>query len=201
MDYIRSIEDLERHYGPPAPASLLKVADRITPAYHAWIMRARFCILSTVGPDGVDASPRGDDSAVVRIQNEQTLLLPDWHGNNRIDSLRNIVTDGRASLMFVVAGAQNVIRVNGRANLTVDASLLASFERQGKQPRSVIELRMSEIYFQCARAIMRARLWLDGDQSQDLPSMGDILSELARGEIDGPAYDREWPERARTTMW
>lgn len=153
------------------------------------------------GAGWVDASPRGDDAAVVRIQDERTLLLPDWHGNNRIDSLRNIVTDGRASLMFVVAGAQNVIRVNGCAHLTADASLLASFERQGKQPRSVIEFRVSAIYFQCARAIIRARLWLDGDQSHDLPSMGDILSELARGEIDGTEYDREWPERARTTMW
>ncbi|MGY6706164.1 pyridoxamine 5'-phosphate oxidase family protein [Roseinatronobacter sp.] len=201
MDYIQSIADLERHYGQPAPASLLKVADKITPAYRDWIMRARFCILSTVGPDGIDASPRGDDTAVVRIQDERTLLLPDWHGNNRIDSLRNIVTDGRASLMFVVAGAQNVIRANGRAKLTADAALLASFERQGKQPRSVIEFRVSEIYSQCARAIIRARLWLDGDQSHDLPSMGDILAELARGEIDGATYDREWPERARTTMW
>ncbi|MDD7971519.1 pyridoxamine 5'-phosphate oxidase family protein [Roseinatronobacter alkalisoli] len=201
MEYIQSVAELESHYGQPAPASLLKVTDKITPAYRAWIARARFCVLSTVGPDGVDASPRGDDAAVVHIQDERTLLLPDWHGNNRIDSLRNIVADGRASLMFVVAGAQNVIRANGHARLTTDAPLRASFERQGKHPRSVIEFRLSAIYFQCARALMRARLWSDGDQSHGLPSMGDILSELGRDEFDGTSYDRMWPERARQTMW
>jgi len=201
MDFIEDTAALEALYGAPGEPSLRKVARQMTPAYRKWIMASRFCVLSTVGPEGTDGSPRGDDGPVVQELDPQTLLLPDWRGNNRIDSLRNIVADGRVSLMFMVPGSNTVVRVNGTAKVTLDDDLRARFERKGKQPRSVIVIRIGEIYSQCARAVMRARLWAAGDEGAGLPSMGDILHEMTQGAIDGKAYDQEWPGRAARTMW
>jgi len=201
MEYITSIEALEDAYGTPSQPALSKVARQMTPLYRNWIMASRFCVLSTVGPDGTDGSPRGDDGPVVAELDPQTLALPDWRGNNRIDSLRNIVADGRVSLMFMIPGSNTVVRVNGAAKLTLDDRLRARFARAGKTPRSVIVIAIGEIYTQCARAPIRARLWTSGDESAGLPSPGDILTEMTEGGIDGAAYDAEWPSRAARTMW
>lgn len=198
--FIEDIKTLESLYGTPGAPALRKVARRLTPLYRRWIMTARFCILSTVGLEGTDASPRGDDGTVVRELDPGTLALPDWRGNNRLDSLRNIVADGRVSLMFMVSGSNTVVRINGRARLTNDTDLRASFERNGKQPATVIVIEIAEIYTQCARALIRAGLWAR-DDSADLPSAGDILQEMTQGEIDGAAYDAEWHGRAARTMW
>ncbi|WP_420005165.1 pyridoxamine 5'-phosphate oxidase family protein [Arenibacterium sp. LLYu02] len=201
MDFITTVEDLEAHYGTPGAPSLRKVARQMTPLYRKWIMASRLCMLTTVGPEGTDDSPRGDDGPVVLELDPGTLALPDWRGNNRIDSLRNIVRDGRVSLMFLVPGSNNVIRVNGTAQVTADAAMLARFDKEGKQPRTVIVIKIAEIYSQCARALMRARTWTSGDESADLPSMGDILAEQTAGEEGGRAYDEEWAPRAAQTMW
>jgi uncharacterized protein len=201
MNWITSLEDLHRHYGQPAEAATVKVTDHLTPAYRAWTLRARFCIVTTVGPEGTDGSPRGDEGPVVAVLDPRTLALPDWHGNNRIDSLRNIVRDGRISLMFLIAGANNALRINGTARLTADDTLRARFDRDGKQPRSVIVIRIAEVYSQCARALIRSGLWTGGDQSQGLPTVGDMLREITEGRIDGAAYDTDWPGRAAATMW
>jgi hypothetical protein len=201
MDFIKTTEDLRALYGTPAQASLVKVTDFLTPAYTAWLARSRLCILSTIGPEGTDASPRGDDGPVVRVLDPQHVALPDWHGNNRIDSLHNIIRDPRVSLMFLVAGATNVIRLNGTARITRDTDLCGSFTHNTKQPRSVILIRVAEVYFQCARALMRSAIWQNGDQSAGLPTMGDILAEITSGEFDGTSYDAEWPGKAAKTMW
>ncbi len=201
MDFITTIEDLEAHYGTPGAPSLRKVARQMTPLYRKWIMASRLCMLTTVGPEGTDDSPRGDDGPVVLELDPGTLALPDWRGNNRIDSLRNIVRDGRVSLMFLVPGSNNVVRVNGTARVTADPAMLARFDKDGKQPRTVIVIKIAEIYSQCARALMRARTWTSGDESADLPSMGDILAEQTAGEEGGRAYDEEWAPRAAQTMW
>lgn len=200
MDWIADIAALEALYGTPGPAAARKVADRLTPDYRRWVEASRFCILSTVGPEGTDASPRGDDGPVVRVLDELHLALPDWKGNDRIDSLRNVVRDPRASLMFLVPGSGNVVRVNGEARLTADAAFCESFAHQGKRPRSVLVLRIHEVYFQCARAILRSRLW-GGEAPAGLPTPGQILAGLTAGEVGGPDYDREWPERARGSLW
>lgn len=201
MEFIDDIETLESHYGRPGAPALRKVAHRLTPLYREWIMAARLCILSTVGPDGTDGSPRGDDGPVVLELDDKTLAMPDWRGNNRLDSLRNIVQDGRVSLMFVTPGSNNVIRINGVARLTADAALRSRFERQGKRPATVVVIKIAEIYSQCARALLRARTWTSGDESRDLPTMGEILAEASQGEEGGAAYDAEWPGRAAKTMW
>lgn len=200
MSWVDSIETLEALYGSPGAASLRKVVHRLTPLYRDWIIASRYCVLSTVGPEGVDGSPRGDDGPVVLELDEQTLALPDWRGNNRLDSLRNIVRDDRVALMFMVPGSDTVVRVNGRAKLSADDSLRARFDRDGKRPATVIVIRIGEIYAQCARASMRAGIWAR-DDSTGLPTIGQLLSEASNGEEGGAAYDAEWPVRAAQTLW
>jgi PPOX class probable FMN-dependent enzyme len=200
MQPIRTLAELEALYDAAVPGALAKVSPRLTPLYRQWIEASRFVVLTTVGPDGTDASPRGDDGPVVRIADERTVLLPDWRGNNRLDSLRNIVADGRVSLMFMVPGCSNVVRINGTALLTADAGLTASFARQGKAPRTVAVVTVDEVYFQCAKALMRSRLWAGEDRSGEVPSAGDFIREFTAG-FDAAAYDHGYGEYARERMW
>jgi PPOX class probable FMN-dependent enzyme len=203
MTRIATIEQLEAIYGFPNDASTVKVADRVTQPYRILIETSPFAALATVGPEGIDCSPRGDLPGFVRIHDEKTLMMPDRRGNNRIDSLRNIVRDPRVALLFLIPGSGTTLRVNGSAYLSIDPDLLASFKMEGKTPRSVIVLTVDEIYFQCARAIVRADLW-NPDKHVDprtLPTPGQILASMSENKVGGETYDREWPERARQTMW
>jgi uncharacterized protein len=203
MSIIGTVEELEAIYGHPNDASTVKVADRVTPPYRVLIEKSPFAALATAGPEGLDCSPRGDLPGFVSIHDEKTLMMPDRRGNNRIDSLRNIVRDPRVALLFLIPGSGNTLRVNGRAHLSRDRDLLASFKVDGKAPRSVIVMTVEEIYFQCARAIVRADLW-NPDKRIDpksLPTPGQILAAMSDNTVGGDAYDREWPERARQTMW
>jgi len=200
MNWIKDIASLEGLYGDSGDASLRKVATRMTPLYRKWIMGSRLCVLSTVDPDGTDGSPRGDDGPVVKELDEHTLAMPDWRGNNRLDSLRNIVVDGRVSLMFVVPGSNNVVRINGIARLTDDSKLRAQFERKNILPATVIVIKIAEIYSQCGRAFMRAGTW-SRDDAEGLPTVGEIFAEMTDGEVGGLAYDAEWGGRAAKTMW
>ncbi|MCV2894112.1 pyridoxamine 5'-phosphate oxidase family protein [Lentibacter sp. XHP0401] len=200
-EYINDISELEALYGAPGAAAIRKVAYEMTPLYSKWVRRSRFCVISTVGPDGTDGSPRGDDGPVMIELDKHTLLMPDWRGNNRMDTLRNIVADGRISLMFMVAGSNAVVRVNGLAKVSVAPDLCERFDDKGRLPRSVIVIKIGEIYTQCARAPMRAGLWSEGDQSEGLPTVGEILAEQTQGEEGGAAYDDGWAERAKKTMW
>lgn len=203
MSIIVTVEELEAIYGQPNDASTVKVADRVTPPYRVLIEKSPFAALATVGPEGLDCSPRGDLPGFVRIHDEKTLMMPDRRGNNRIDSLRNIVSDPRVALLFLIPGSGTTLRVNGNAHVSRDAELLASFRMDGKVPRSVIVTTVQEIYFQCARAIVRADLW-NPDKRVDpksLPTPGQILAAMSDNTVGGDDYDREWPERARQTMW
>lgn len=197
---IETVEQLEALYGKPKAPSLVKVSDHLTDEYSAYINSAPFVALSTVGPEGLDCSPRGDNGQVVFIDDDKTLLLPDWRGNDRIDSMRNIVRDGRVSLMFLVSGSSTIIRVNGRGQISVSPDLLERFEKSGKKPRTVLIININEIYFQCARAIIRAGLW-DNKPAPELPSPGAILASMTDGEVGGAQYDKSWPERAKKTLW
>jgi uncharacterized protein len=203
MSAIATIEQLEAIYGQTNDASTVKVADRVTPSYRVMIEKSPFAALATAGPEGLDCSPRGDRAGFVRIHDEKTLMMPDRRGNNRIDSLRNIVRDPRVALLFLIPGCGNTLRVNGRAHVSADADLLASFRMEGKAPRTVIVMTVDEIYFQCARAIVRSDLW-NPDKRVDprsLPTPGQILAEMSGNRVGGEDYDRAWPERARQTMW
>ncbi len=197
---IDTVTALESLYPDPVPSSLRKVARRLTPLYRRWIEGARFCVLSTVGPDGVHGSPRGDDGPVVRVADETTLLMPDWRGNNRLDCLRDIVRDGRVALLFLVPGTNTTVRVNGRAVLTDEPALLETFEQRGKHPTTVIVVSVVEVYTQCAKALMRSDLWNRND-ADGLPTVGEILADMTQGEHGGPDYDAGYAEYARPRMW
>jgi PPOX class probable FMN-dependent enzyme len=203
MSIITSLEGLETIYGDPAEPSLVKVADRVTPHYRAYIEASPFVALATGGPEGLDCTPRGDKPGFVRIHDDKTLMMPDRRGNNRIDSLRNIVRDPRVGLLFLIPGSGNTLRVNGRGHVSADPDLLASFEMQGKAPRTVIVIEIDELYFQCARAIVRADLWNAENHvdPKSLPSAGEILAAMSASRVGGEAYDREWPERAKASLW
>lgn len=203
MTIITTIQALEAFYGLPGETSLVKELDRIIPEYAAFIEASPFASLATSGPEGLDCSPRGDKPGFVRIHDERTLMLPDRRGNNRADSLKNVIRDPRVGLLFLVPGLGTTLRVNGRAHLSVDPELCASFIIEGKPARSVMVIAVDAVYFQCARAIHRSELW-NPERHVDpksLPTPGQILAVTSRSAIDGEAYDREWPERAKKSMW
>ena len=202
-DTLTTIAELEALYGQPGEASTVKEIDRITPHYRAYIEASPFASLATSGPEGLDCSPRGDRPGFVRVADEKTLMLPDRRGNNRIDSLRNIVRDPRVALLFLIPGVGNTLRVNGRAHLSVEPSLLASFAVDEKAPRSVTVIEVDAVYFQCARALVRSELWNPARHvdPKTLPSAGQILAALSQDRIGGERYDREWAGRAAQTMW
>jgi PPOX class probable FMN-dependent enzyme len=200
---VTSVAELEALYGQPAEAATVKEVAHITPHYRAYIEAAPFCALATSGPEGLDCSPRGDKPGFVRVHDEKTLMLPDRRGNNRIDSLRNVVRDPRVALLFLIPGVGNTLRVNGRAHLSVEPSLLASFEIDGKPPRSVMVMEVDAIYFQCGRALVRSELWNPNRHvdPKSLPSAGRILAALSHDRVGGESYDSEWPGRAAKTLW
>jgi uncharacterized protein len=202
-DTISSIADLEALYGLPAETSTVKEVARITPQYRAYIEASPFAALATAGPEGLDCSPRGDKPGFVRVHDEKTLMLPDRRGNNRIDSLRNVVRDPRVALLFLIPGVGNTLRVNGHARLSVAPDLLASFAVEDKAPRSVLVMTVEAVYFQCARALVRSELWNPSRHvdPRSLPSAGQILAALSQNRVGGESYDREWAGRAAKTMW
>ena len=202
-DILKTEAQLEAIYGRPAEAATVKEVNWITPHYRAYIEAAPYAALATSGPEGLDCSPRGDKPGFVRVHDEKTLMLPDRRGNNRIDSLRNIVRDSRVALLFMIPGIGNTLRVNGRAHLSVEPGLLESFAVEEKAPRSVTVIEVEAVYFQCARALVRSELW-NPERHVDpklLPSAGQILEALSQDRVGGEKYDREWPGRAAATMW
>ncbi len=203
-DYIvTSVEQLERLYGQPYGPSIAKESDRITAHYRAFIETAPFFALASSGPDGLDCSPRGDAPGFVRVHDEKTLLIPDRLGNNRIDSLRNILHDPRVALLFLIPGCGETIRVNGRAAISTDPALAETFVVNGKVPRAVLAISVDRIFYQCAKAIVRSKLW-DASRHVDrrtLPSAGTILAELTDGKLGGAEHDRAAPERLKATLY
>lgn len=200
---VDSLARLEEIYGRPKETSVVKEVDRLTDEYRAIVEASPFAVLATVGPEGLDCSPRGDRPGFVRVADQRTLILPDRRGNNRIDALRNIVRDPRMALLFLVPGLGLTLRVNGRAEISAEPELLASFAVEGEAPRTALVVAVEAVYFQCARAILRSRLW-EPDARVDpasLPSAGDMLAAITEARLGGESYDREWPEKAKTTLW
>ena len=199
---ITDLASLEALFGKVAPPSIAKETDHLHPVYARWIENARFALLATSGPHGLDVSPRGDAGPLVRIVDRHTLLLPERRGNNRIDSLRNLIADPRMALIFLIPGVGETVRVRGRAQIDVDPVLLESFAVDGKPPHCVLRVAVEKVFFQCARAILRSRLWHPEEQdSSDVPTPGTILAALTKGEVGGEAYDSALPQRQRDTLY
>lgn len=200
---IASVEALEKLYGAPSGAAVDKQVDYLHPHYQKLIAASPFFVLATGGPDGMDASPRGDAPGFVAVEDEKTLLIPDRRGNNRVDSLRNIVANPRVALFFLVPGIGETLRVNGRAEIRTDPALLARFSVEGKLPRSVLVVRVDTVFFQCARAIFRSQLWDPARHiaRSSLPSTGTIVSDLTNSRFDGKQYDDGHYERLKSALY
>jgi len=203
MTMITSEQELLALYGEPATASIVKEVDHVHPVYRPFIEAAPFCVLATSGPGGLDASPRGDGPGFVVVEDAHTLLIPDRRGNNRVDSLRNVIADPRVALLFLIPGIGETIRVNGRASLSVDPALKARFAVDGKEPRSILVIAVERVYFQCSRAVVRAELWNPAVQLERsaLPSAGKILAAVSESRVGGDDYDRGLAERVKATLY
>ncbi|KWN57726.1 pyridoxamine 5'-phosphate oxidase family protein [Burkholderia ubonensis] len=200
---ITSVEQLEAIYGKPHDRAMWKEIDFLNEDYQAFVRASPLVVLASVGEDGTDCSPKGDLAGFVKIMDDRTLAIPDRPGNNRIDNLRNIVSDARISLLFLVPGVGETLRVNGRAELTVDPGLLAEFQVNGKPPRTVIVVRIDAVYFHCSKALVRSGLWDPAKhvERSSLPSAGAMLKRLSDGTFDAVTYDLELPKRTRASLY
>lgn len=203
MSTIRTLDELEALYSPPVPTAVAKEIDHLTELHRAYVEASPFVLVATSGRDGVDCSPRGDAPGFVRVVDERTLLMPDRRGNNRLDTLRNLVVDPRVGLLFLVPGVGVTLRVNGTAEISTDVELRESFAVGDKVPATVIIVATASVYTQCPKALMRSHLWDSARHrdSSELPSVGDIMEVITAGVFDGKAYDDAYPERLRETIY
>lgn len=202
-DPIHDPVELQDLFTAPAVPSLRKVTRALTPAYRRMIEASPFLVIATSGPRGFDCSPRGDTAGFVRVHDDSTLLLPERRGNNRLDTLRNLLVDARAGLLFLIPGISEILRLTGTAILSRNIELCESFAVKGSVPKIVIVYQIESVMFQCARAIIRSRLW-DPTLYRapgDVPTAGTMLADATAGEVGGAAYDLELPERLRTTLY
>jgi PPOX class probable FMN-dependent enzyme len=181
----------------------VKEISYISDDYRAFIEKSPFVVIATSGPEGLDCSPRGDPAGFVKVRDNKTVLVPDRRGNNRLDTLRNIVRDPRVALLFIIPGIGNTLRINGRAEIHADPALCAEFGMQGKLPRTVLSVRTDSVYYHCPKAFVRARLWSMEAQlpRSELPSMGSILEKLSKGSINAAEFDNAYPARLKTEIY
>jgi PPOX class probable FMN-dependent enzyme len=198
---IQTEDQLASLFDQAAEASIRKEVGFLHPVYRQWIELSPFAVVATSGPGGLDVSPRGDPAPLVRVVDEHTLLLPERRGNNRIDGLRNILTDPRVSVLFFIPGINETVRVNGTARIAIGPDLLASFAVDGKPPRCVLEITVNTVFFQCARGLLRAHLWKQEEPKGTVPSAGEILAALTDGAVGGASYDKELPARQSSTLY
>ncbi len=200
---VTTMEQLEALYGETMPTAIVKEIDHINDGYRRLIEAAPFVSVATSGPEGLDCSPKGDAPGFVHILDNKTLALPDRPGNNRLDGFRNIVRDPRIALLFLIPGVSETLRVNGRAAISVDPELMQSFAVNGKLPRCVLIVHVETIYFHCAKAIVRSKLWDEATKidRKSLPSTGAIIAELSKGKLGGDTYDREAPEKIKAMLY
>lgn len=200
---LTTIEQLEAIYGQPHERAVRKEIPYVNEDYRAFIEVAPFVVLATAGPDGLDCSPRGDAPGFVRLIDERTLALPDRIGNNRVDSLRNIIAEPHLALLFIVPGVGESLRVNGRGRISNDPELLESFAVDGKLPRTVLLIDVDAVYFHCSKALVRSKLWDPAQhvERSRLPSAGEIHRRINGASFDAATYDRELVERLRTGLY
>jgi hypothetical protein len=198
---VTTLEGLARHYDPPRELVLKKVIPRLEAKAMAFIAASPFAVLATVGPEGVHATPRGDAPGFIHPLDDRTLALPDRRGNNRLDALRDIIANPAVALLFLVPGAGEALRVNGTARITADPALRARFAEREKLPATVVLVEVREAYMQCAKAVMRARLWGERARPEAVPSMGELIAAHTGGMVEPAAYDREAPQRLIDTMY
>ena len=201
MPVLKNAEDLRAIYGEPHARSVAKEISYLNGQYQAFVKASPFVVLASSGEGGLDCSPKGDTPGFVRIIDERTLAVPDRPGNNCIDNLLNIIGDPRVSLLFIVPGVGETLRVNGRAEISSDAELLQSFAVNGKLPRTVLIVSIEAVYFHCSKALVRSKLWDPAQHvARGMPSAGAMIAAISE-EFDAAAYDRELPERLKQSLY
>lgn len=199
---INTLAELEALYPKPLETSVNKELPALNEYYKEIIAASPFFSIASCGPEGMDCSPRGDGAGFVHVIDDQTLAIPDRRGNNRLDTLKNIVADPRVALLFLVPGYNETLRVNGNAYITSDEALLEQFDINGKKPTTAIIIEIDRVYFQCARALKRSKLWDDSSylDVSSLPSAGTLIRS-AIDDFDGKAYDDELQDRQARTLY
>lgn len=199
---VNSLSQLEALYSTPKEISLAKELPALNEHYKTIIKASPFVVISSIGPDGMDCSPRGDGAGFVKVLDDQTLVIPDRRGNNRLDTLKNIVNDPRVALLFLIPGYDETLRVNGQAYLTIDDKLLEQLVVNGKKPTTAIVVNIEQVYFQCARALKRSGLWNKSAHVDpvSLPSAGTLIRSAIK-DFDSEAYDAQLPERQEKTLY
>ena len=200
---ITTIEQLEALYGQAMPTSIAKEIGHINPGYRKLIEASPFVTIATSGPEGLDCSPKGDAPGFVRVLDDKTLVIPDRPGNNRLDGYRNILRDPRIALLFLIPGIGETLRVNGRAEISLDPELMQASAVNGKPPRSLLVVHVESVYFHCSKAIVRSKLWNEQSkiERERLPSTGTLIAELTEGKLGGETYDRELPGRIKSMLY
>ncbi len=206
MKKISSISELESTYGAAVPGAQWKEIDHINDHYRQFIEKSPFLILATRGEKGIDCSPRGDPAGFVRIVNQRCIQIPDRRGNNRLDSLRNIVTNPEVGLIFMVPNVGETIRVSGKAEILIDKELCDSFSINNQSASSVLSITVEKAYFQCQKALVRSKLWQSSEHidRSELPSTGSMVKEFAAMqniEFDAESYDENYPEHMKKTIY
>ncbi|WP_367281149.1 pyridoxamine 5'-phosphate oxidase family protein [Sneathiella sp.] len=179
-----SVEELYSVYKPPAERAVQKEIPRLDKHCRDFIALSPFLVMSTDGGDGTaDASPRGDAPGFVTVLDDNTLALPDRPGNNRLDSLLNILRNPAVGLIFLVPGINETLRINGKATISLDPDLMEAHAVQGKLPRSVLKIAVTSAYMHCAKALIRSKLW-DPDSKVErsvFPTLGQVLADQIAG--------------------
>jgi PPOX class probable FMN-dependent enzyme len=199
-DILQDEAQLRALIGEPLPLTCAKITDRLNAATRLFIERSPLVCLATSDAEGrCDVSPRGDPAGFVRILDERTLLMPERPGNRIADSLRNILANPRVGLIFIVPGATDTFRVNGRAVLTTDAALLAPSTLEGKAPRLGLLIDIEEAYTQCSKAFLRSHFWDPARfiDPAELPTGGEVHRAIQGEGFDAARYDAERAERYR----
>ena len=200
---ITDITQLDALYGDASPRSLTKEIDALNSQYLSFIEASPFMAVATVGMEGLDCSPRGEQGSVVRVVDANTIQFADRRGNNRLDTLRNIVEDDRIALLFLVPGIGETMRVNGRATISIAPELIEAFTVDGKSPKTVVEVKVERVYFQCSKALVRSGIW-DSDIARsfgDVPSAGETLAATTNDSFDALEYDRMLEKRYSDELW
>jgi uncharacterized protein len=198
-----AVTTLEALYGPVNANSLAKETAGLTPEYRRWIEASPFFAIASAGAGGLDCSPRGDAKGQpFRVLDERTLAIPDRRGNNRLDTLKNILADPRVALLFLIPGIDETLRINGRAAISADPELIDSFAVGDQKPAAVILVEIDAVYFQCARALTRAKLWDPQRHArrEDVPTAGQMTRGAEPG-FDAQAYDAALGPRQKATLY
>lgn len=198
---VTTVEALEAIYGRPSELAANKSTDRLDPVTLAFIAASPFCLLGTQGRKGNHITPRGDAPGFVVALDEKRLMVPDRKGNNRLDGYRDILEDNRVSLLFLVPGMGETMRVHGTATISTDPELRGRCIAQDKVPTTVLVVEVREIFMQCAKAMMRSNLWEGRRKAEGVPTMGALLAAHKKNGMDWAAYDVGAEERLRANMY